>query len=108
MATVSYGDFASMDLRVVKIVSAEPIPGRDRIMRGVIDTGTERVDVIIGGAQYQAPDEMVGRTAIAIVNLEPKRLAGVESGAMLLAADVDGRPFWLGVDGGVPPGSPVK
>jgi len=45
---------------------------------------------------------------VVIVNLEPKKMAGVESNAMLLAADVDDKPFWLTVNGDVPLGSPIK
>ena len=65
-------------------------------------------DVIIGGAQYFLPEEMVGKTVIVIANLEPKKMAGVESNAMLLAADVDDKPFWLTVNEDVPLGSPIK
>ncbi len=108
MERISYEDFGRLDLRVARIVSAEPIPGKSRIARGVIDLGGEQREVIIGGAQYYAAGELVGRTVIVVANLEPKKLAGIESDAMLLAADVDGRPFWLTVDGDVPPGSQVK
>ena len=59
-------------------------------------------DVIIGGAQYYQPDDIVGKTVIVIANLEPKKMAGVESNAMLLAADVDDKPFWLTVNEDVP------
>ena len=65
-------------------------------------------DVIIGGAQYFQPDEIVGKTVIVLANLEPKTMAGVESNAMLLAADVDDKPYWLTVDQDVTLGSPIK
>ena len=65
-------------------------------------------DVIIGGAQYYRPEDIVGKTVIVIANLEPKKMAGVESNAMLLAADVDDKPFWLTVTEDVPLGSPIK
>ena len=106
---VSYDDFAKLDIRVARVVRAEPIEGKSKIVRGVIDLGGDDLrDVIIGGAQYYSTDELAGRTVIVIANLEPKRLAGVESNAMLLAADVDDRPFWLTVQGDVPLGSPIK
>lgn len=107
METIPYGSFTKIDLRVARVIAAEPVPGKDRIMHGVIDTGGEKIDVIIGGAQYYTPAEMVGKTVIAVVNLEPKTVAGVRSNAMLLAADVDGKPFWLRTDGDVRPGSRV-
>jgi len=64
--------------------------------------------VCIGGAQYYQPEDLVGKTVIVIANLEPKKMAGVESNAMLLAADVDDKPFWLTVNEDVPLGSPIK
>ncbi|MDX1596833.1 MAG: tRNA-binding protein [Nitrosopumilaceae archaeon] len=108
MSTISYDDFAKLDIRVAKVISTEPIPGKSKIIKGTIDIGTEQRTVIIGGAQYYDPDDIVGRKVIVIVNLEPKKMAGVESNAMLLAADVDDKPFWLTVDEDVPLGSPIK
>ena len=108
MDNISYDDFSKLDLRVAKIIATEPIPGKSRIIKGTIDLGEDQRDVIIGGAQYYQPDELVGKIVIVVANLEPKKMAGVESNAMLLAADVDDKPFWLTVDGEVPLGSPIK
>jgi tRNA-binding protein len=108
MSYVSYSDFAKLDIRVVKIISTEPIPGKTRIIKGIIDLGNEKRNIIIGGAQYYKPEDLIGKIVIAIVNLEPKSMAGVESNAMLLAADVDDKPFWLTVNEDVPLGSPIK
>ncbi len=107
--TVSYEDFAKLDIRVAKVTSAEAIKGKSRIIKGVIDLGKGDLrDVIIGGAQYYGMEEMVGRTVVVIANLEPKSMAGTKSNAMLLAADVDDKPFWLTVSEDVPLGSPIK
>ena len=108
MLQVSYDDFAKLDLRVAKIIETEPIPGKSRIIKGIIDLGDDKRDVIIGGAQYYQPEDLVGKVVVVIVNLEPKKMAGVESNAMLLAADVDDKPFWLTVNGDVPLGSQIK
>ena len=51
---------------------------------------------------------MIGKTVIVVANLEPKKMAGVESNAMLLAADIDDKPFWLTVDDDVPAGTKIK
>ena len=72
--SISYDDFTKLDLRVAKIVSVEQIPGKSKIVKGVIDLGNEKRDVIIGGADFYAPDTLIGKTVIAIVNLEPKKL----------------------------------
>lgn len=108
MTTITYEDFTKLDLRVAKIVSTEPIPGKSRIIKGIIDLGNDTRTVIIGGAQYYKPEDLIGKLVIVIANLEPKTMAGVESNAMLLAADVDDRPFWLTVSEDVPLGSPIK
>ncbi|MBA4438739.1 MAG: tRNA-binding protein [Nitrosopumilus sp.] len=109
MSNVSYDDFAKLDIRVAKIIDTEPIEGKSRIIKGKIDLGNDDLrDVIIGGAQYFQPEEIVGKTVIVLANLEPKKMAGVESNAMLLAADVDDKPYWLTVEEDVPLGSPIK
>ncbi len=53
---ISYDDFQKLDLRVAKILSIEKIPGKTKIVKGVIDLGTENRDVIIGGAEFYQPD----------------------------------------------------
>ena len=108
MSTISYDDFAKLDLRVAKIIGTEKIPGKSRIIKGQIDLGAEKRDVIIGGAEFYQPEELIGKTVIVVANLEPKKLAGVESNAMLLAADVNDKPFWLTVSEEVPLGTPIK
>jgi tRNA-binding protein len=105
---ITYDDFAKLDIRVAKIISTERIPGKTKIIKGVIDLGDESRSLIIGGAQYFAPEELVGKTVIAITNLEPKIVGGVESNAMLLAADLNDKPYWLTVDSDVPAGTKIK
>ena len=108
MPDISYNDFSRLDLRVAKILVAEKIPGKSRILKGQIDLGSEKRDVIIGGAEFFEPNEMIGKTVIVVANLEPKKLAGIESNAMLLAADVNDKPYWLTVSDDVPVGTKVK
>ncbi len=108
MPEISYDDFLKLDLRVAKILTAEKIPGKSRILKGVIDLGSEKCDVIIGGAEFFEPDEMISKIVIVVANLETKKLAGIESNAMLLAADVDDKPHWLTVSDDVPIGTKIK
>lgn len=105
---ISYEDFTKLDLRVAKIDSVAPIPGKSKIVKGIVDLGTEKRVVIIGGAEFYQPDELVGKIVIIVTNLEPKKLAGIESNAMLLAADVNDKPFWLTVIEDVPLGTKIK
>jgi len=105
---ITYDDFAKLDMRVAKVIEVEKIPGKSKIVKGVIDLGDEKRDVIIGGAEYYLPEELVGKTVIALVNLEPRKIGGIESGAMLLAADLNDKPFWLTVPDGVTLGTKIK
>ncbi|MGB9125709.1 MAG: tRNA-binding protein [Nitrosotalea sp.] len=108
MNLITYEDFAKLDMRVAKVIEVEKIPGKSKIVKGVIDLGDEKRNVIIGGAEYYQPEELIGRTVIALVNLEPRKIAGIESGAMLLAADLNDKPFWLTVPDDVILGTKIK
>jgi len=105
---ISYDDFTKLDLRVGKIDSVEAIPGKSKIVKGIVDLGDEKRVVIIGGADFYQPEDLVGKTVIIVANLEPKKLAGIESNAMLLAADVNDKPYWLTVIEDVPLGTKIK
>ena len=106
--SVRYDDFKKLDLRVAKILKIEKIPGKTKIVKGEIDLGDETRDVIIGGAEFYEPEDLIGKTVIVVANLESKKMGGVESNAMLLAADINDKPFWLTVDSQVPPGTKIK
>ncbi len=108
MEKISYDDFSKLDLCVARIESTEKIPGKTRIIKGIISLGNEKRDVIIGGADFYDPEELIGRLVIVVANLEPKTLSGITSDAMLLAADLNDKPFWLSVDDSVPPGTKIK
>ena len=106
--SITYEDFKKLDLRVAKIIKTEKISGKSRIIKGQIDLGKETQDVVIGGAEFYEPDDLVGKTVIVVANLEKKNIAGIESNVMLLAADLNNKPFWLTVDEDVPPGTKIK
>jgi len=108
MADVTYDDFSKLDLRVAQIIHVEKIPGKSKIVKGVIDLGEGKREVIIGGAEYYQPEELLNKKVIVIANLEPRKIAGIESNAMLLAADLNDKPFWLTVSEDVPLGTKIK
>ena len=108
MTVITYDDFSKLDMRVAKVISVEKIPGKSKIVKGIIDLGDEKRDIIIGGAEYYQPEELIGKIVISLVNLEPRKIAGIESGAMLLAADLNDKPFWLTVNDDVPLGTRIK
>ena len=106
--SIDNDDFGKLDLRVAKILTVEKIPGKSRIVKGEIDLGEEKRNVIIGGAEFYETDDLVGKIVIVVTNLVPKKIAGIESNAMLLAADMNGKPFWLTVDDEVALGTKIK
>ena len=108
MTGITYDDFSKLDIRVAQIINIEKIPGKSKIVKGVINLGEEKREVIIGGAEYYQPDELLNKKVIVIANLEPRKIAGIESNAMLLAADLNDKPFWLTVNEDVPLGTKIK
>jgi methionine--tRNA ligase beta chain len=105
---VSLEEFEKLDLRVVKVLKAERIPGLSRVLKLVVDVGGEVREMVVGGAQFYSPDFFNGRLFVAVVNLQAKQIGGVTSRGMLLAADLKGRPVWLTVTEEVPPGTKVR
>ncbi len=107
--TVSYEDFSRMDLRVGKIVSAERIEGSKNLLKILIDIGEEKPRQAVGGfARQYAPESLVGKYVAVIVNLEPRKIFGVTSEVMVLAAE-DGQTIAiLQPEKPVKPGSKIK
>lgn len=108
MDLISIDDFKKMDLRVGKIIAAAKVAGSDKLIRLQIDAGDTR-QVVAGIGKNYAPEELVGKSILIIVNLEPRKLMGLESQGMLLAvSDESGLPVVLIPEKEVPPGSGVK
>lgn len=108
MSTVSLEEFQKLDLRIGKVVKAERIPEKKKIYRLQIDVGGQQIQTIAGGAEYYPPDYFHGKAVVVLLNLEPKVISGIESKGMLLAADIQGKPIWLTVEGEVPAGTKVR
>ena len=105
---VSFEEFKRLDIRVGRVLAAERVQGTDRLIQLLIDLGDERRQVVAGIAPHYRPEALVGKEMPVVVNLEPRRVRGVESQGMILAVDVEGRPVLLQPVEEVPPGSPVR
>ncbi len=108
MEQITYEEFSKLDMRVARIIHAERIAGYKKILRVKVDLGSEERDLVVGGAEYYKPEDLINKIVIVVANLKPRKIANIESRGMILAADVDGRPVWLSVDGSVPLGSKVR
>ena len=106
---ITIEEFARLDLRVVRILEAEPVPGADRLLKLKVSLGSggER-QVVAGIARHYQPEDLVGRQAVLVANLKPARIRGVESQGMLLAAADDGRVVLVAPEQAVNPGSKVR
>ncbi len=94
---ISYEDFAKLDIRTATIVSAEPIPKADKLLKLTVDVGFERRTIVSGIAQHFKSEELPGRKVLLLANLAPRKLRGVESqGMILMAEDKEGRLAFVG------------
>lgn len=85
-ASVSFEDFSKMDIRVSTIISAEKVAKTKKLLKLEVDTGADRRVIVSGIAEYYAPEEIVGKKVVVLLNLEPKNIKGIESHGMLLMA----------------------
>jgi methionyl-tRNA synthetase len=106
--TVSFDEFQKLDLRVGRIVSAEPVPKANKLLKLTVDLGQEQRTVVAGIAQSYSPEALAGKSIIVVANLAPRTLRGIESQGMVLAAESDGQIILAGFDGPAIPGSKVK
>ncbi|MCE4600204.1 MAG: methionine--tRNA ligase subunit beta [Desulfurococcales archaeon] len=107
--TIKYEDFAKIDLRVGKVVEAERVKGSKKLLKLIVDLGSEKRQVIAGLAKWYKPEDFIGKYVIVVANLEPKKLMGMESQGMILAAPCEGgeKPALLTLTEPVEPGSKV-
>jgi methionyl-tRNA synthetase len=83
---IAIDDFVKIDLRVAKIIVAERIPKADKLLRLEVDLGYEKRQILSGIAEWYTPEELIGRKIVVIANLAPRKMRGLESHGMLLAA----------------------
>jgi methionyl-tRNA synthetase len=107
---ISLDDFSKVDLRVGQVLSAEPVKGTDKLLHLMIDIGEAKPRSIVAGiAGAYAPAQLVGRKVVVVANLEPRKLRGIPSEGMVVAASAeDGRPVLAGFLEDVPVGSRLK
>ncbi|HEX6839517.1 MAG TPA: methionine--tRNA ligase [Polyangia bacterium] len=105
---ISFDDFGKVDLRVAKIVSAEPVPKAKKLLKLVVDLGEEQRQVVAGIAEAYAPETLVGKKVIFVANLKPATIRGVESQGMILAAGGEEILGLSAIDKDVPPGTKVR
>ena len=99
-----------MDLRVAQVISAERVQGADKLLRLIVDMGIEKRQILAGIAKAYSPESMIGRKIVVVANLHPRKMGGLESNGMLLAASLgeEGNPVLAGFLEDVPNGARLK
>ncbi|HUZ45219.1 MAG TPA: methionine--tRNA ligase [Terriglobia bacterium] len=107
---ISIDDFAKVEMLVGEVLSAEPVPKADKLLKLQIDIGTEVRQVCAGLAEYYKPEELVGMKVVVVANLQPRKLRGVESNGMVVAASAGdgGRPVLVTFKEDVPKGARLR
>ncbi|MEG2318083.1 MAG: methionine--tRNA ligase, partial [Rikenellaceae bacterium] len=90
--TISFEDFAKMDIRIAKVTHAEKVPKTKKLLKLTIDTGVDTRTIVSGIAEYYSAEQMVGKNVLVLINLAPRELKGIESkGMILMAEDATGK-----------------
>jgi methionyl-tRNA synthetase len=107
---ISIDDFVKIDLRVAQILVAERIPKADKLLRLEVDLGYERRQILSGIAEWYTPEELIGRRIVVITNLAPRKMRGLESHGMLLAASAgeNAKPILATFTEDIPLGSRLR
>lgn len=105
---ISIDDFGKVELRVARVIAAEPVPKADKLLKLQLDLGSETRQVVSGIAKFYKPEEMVGRKVICVTNLKPVKLRGELSQGMILAASEGDSLTLATVAEDIPVGAIVK
>jgi methionyl-tRNA synthetase len=107
---ISIDDFAKVDLRVALVLAAEPVKGANKLLKLTIDAGEGEPRTLVAGiAEAYPPEQLIGRKVVIVANLEPRKLRGVTSNGMIVAASVEGgKPVLAGFLEDIPIGARLK
>ena len=108
MSEITIEQFFQTELRAATVISAEPIPNSNKLLKLGVDLGNENRVLVAGIAREYPTQDLIGRQIIVVANLQPAKLMGIESQGMVLAASVDGKPVLLQPDTPVPDGTAIK
>ncbi len=105
---VTFDEFSKMDLRIGRIVKAEPVPTSRNLVKMMIDVGNETRQAVAGMAKHYSPKDLEGKHVTVIVNLQPKSMFGIDSNVMILAAEDEKTVSILVPDRPVKAGSKIR
>ena len=104
-----FDDFTKLDIRTGTIIESEKVPKTKKLLKLVVDTGIDKRTVVSGIAEFYKPEEIIGKQVLILINLEPRKIKGIESqGMILMAKDKDGKLVFASPEINVNNGSGVK
>ena len=108
--TIPFEDFLKLDIRVGYVKEAENVQDSKKLVKLTVDFGEELGErtILTGMQQWYGPDDFVGKNFPFLVNLEPRKMAGIESQGMLMAADQDDIPMFIPVSIEIKPGTVIR
>lgn len=106
--TINIDDFKKVELKVVKVLSAERVEGSEKLLKLEVDLGSEKRQIIAGIGKVYEPEKLIGKEIIIVANLEPRLLMGLESQGMVLAANSESGPVLIMPDKEVAPGMELR
>jgi methionyl-tRNA synthetase len=107
---ITIDDFAKVDLRVATVLEAERVKGADKLLRLLVDLGFEKRQILAGIATAYKPESLIGRKVVVVANLQPRKLRGLESNGMIVAASLgpEDKPVLTGFHEEVENGARLK
>lgn len=106
---ITIDDFSKVELRVAQVKVAEKVKGADKLLRLEVDLGTDVRQIVAGIAEAYAPETLIGRKVVIVANLAPRKLRGLESNGMIVAASLEGgKPVLAAFLEEVPVGARLK
>jgi len=107
-SVINFEEFEKVDLRAGKILEAEKVEGSDKLLKLQIDLGEEKRQILAGIGKTYTPEELINKTVIVIINLEPRMLMGLESQGMVLAVKDNNNLSVLVPEKEIVPGSKIS
>lgn len=106
--TITFDHLEKLDMRIGKVESAEPIEGSEKLLKLIVDFGEEKRQAVSGIAKAYNPEDLVGNQYLFIINLEPRKIMGIESECMIFASGSEEGPVLLVPDKEVNAGSRIN
>ena len=107
---ITIDEFAKVEMRVAEVRTAERVPGTTKLLKLAVDLGSEIRQVVAGIAEVYAPETIIGKKVVIVTNLHPRKIRGLESNGMIVAASIgdQGRPVLVTFTEDVPVGARLK